>query len=294
MELSMVHFVTVTLMTIAFGMGLGLEVADFSRLATAPKPVLVGLCGQIVLLPLVAMGLASMVPVTTVAVGLLLMGVCPGGSSSNYFSYIARGDVALSVTLTAVTGMFSALYVPVLFNFAAGVVLDTEINVYLPVARTMKNIFLFLVVPVLCGMGLRRWQRAWAVKWMGGVATTGMIALIVLTPVMIRDHFGELQGYLVTVGIWVTVLFVIMIPLGYLLGKFTGLVEAQRRSITVEIGVQNVALAIFLAITFFKDTSYLAVPIAYLILMWVFVPGFIVLCRLYDRNRVATTSVSRD
>ena len=139
MELSMVHFVTVTLMTIAFGMGLGLEVADFSRLATAPKPVLVGLCGQIVLLPLVAMGLASMVPVTTVAVGLLLMGVCPGGSSSNYFSYIARGDVALSVTLTAVTGMFSALYVPVLFNFAAGVVLDTEINVYLPVARTMKE-----------------------------------------------------------------------------------------------------------------------------------------------------------
>ncbi len=280
----MVDAAAVTLMSIAFGMGLGLEVKDFNRLATAPRPVLVGLCGQILLLPLVATMLASLVVAPELAAGLLLMGVCPGGSSSNYFSFLARGNIALSVSLTALTGMLSVLYVPLTFNFAANLILGAETEVALPVWRTMKSILLFLVVPVICGMTVRVWRRQWAVKWMSPVATTGFVLLILVSPILVWDYFVELDGVVAAVTRVVAILFVIMIPLGYALGKFTGLVEADRRSITVEIGVQNVALALYLSITFFKDISYVIVPIAYLILMWIFVPGFIVVCRTYDRR----------
>ena len=281
----MVYVVAVTLMSIAFGMGLGLEIKDFTRLASAPKPILVGLSGQILLLPVVATLLASFVSVPALAVGLLLIGVCPGGSSSNYFSFLARGNVALSISLTALTGILSVLYLPFAFNFAAELVLGAGVEVSLPVWRTMRSILLFLVVPVILGMVVRKLKRDWAIAWRSRVATIGFIALILTTVLLVRDYIGHLDGIVATVAIWVTALFLIMIPCGYGLAKITGLVEADRRSITVEIGVQNIALAMYLAVTFFDDPSYLIIPMGYLLLMWVFVPGFIAACRYADRRQ---------
>jgi BASS family bile acid:Na+ symporter len=255
----LVYVVAVTLMSIAFGMGLGLEIKDFTRLASAPKPILVGLSGQILLLPVVATLLASFVSVPALAVGLLLIGVCPGGSSSNYFSFLARGNVALSISLTALTGILSVLYLPFAFNFAAELVLGAGV--------------------------VRKLKRDWAIAWRSRVATIGFIALILTTVLLVRDYIGHLDGIVATVAIWVTALFLIMIPCGYGLAKITGLVEADRRSITVEIGVQNIALAMYLAVTFFDDPSYLIIPMGYLLLMWVFVPGFIAACRYADRRQ---------
>ena len=116
----MVHVVTAALITIAFGMGLGLEINNFRNIFKAPKGVLLGMVGQLLILPMVAIILASFAASPIWIVGLILIGVCPGGSSSNYFTSLARGDVALSVSLTALSGMLSIVSVPFLFNIASG------------------------------------------------------------------------------------------------------------------------------------------------------------------------------
>jgi len=118
MELNLLTFVTISLMLVAFGMGLGLKVNDFKTVATRPKGLIAGSAGQILLLPAVAVALASFFDNPIVVVGLLLIAVCPGGSTSNYFTYLARGDVALSISMTAISGSLAAVTVPLFFNGA--------------------------------------------------------------------------------------------------------------------------------------------------------------------------------
>ena len=279
MEIELVHVVTATLITIAFGMGLGLEINNFRTIVQAPKGVFLGMIGQLFMLPLVAIILASFAASPILVAGLILIGVCPGGSSSNYFAYLARGDVALSVSLTALSGMLSIVSVPFFFNIASGLLLDSRMSVSLPVIDTMQRIFLYLIVPVMAGMSYRKFFPDIAERRKGLVATAAFLVLLVLTPFLIADHLALLAGDVLHIFILVALLIVITMSMGFGLGKFSGLSLPQTRSLTVEIGVQNVALAIVLALTFFGDSSYALVPVIYLLLMFVFVPGFILYCR---------------
>ena len=192
MKLDPVTLVTGSLMLLAFGMGLGLRVSDFKNVATRPKGVIAGSVSQILLLPAVAVALASFFDNPIVVGGLLLIAVCPGGSTSNYFTYLARGDVALSITLTAISGSLAAVTVPLVFNGAATLLLDRSVDVSLPVWRTMRSILLFLVVPVIAGMVVKHFRDALASRIQGVVATGGFIVLLILTPLFVREYFGEL------------------------------------------------------------------------------------------------------
>ncbi len=279
MEIELVHVVTATLITIAFGMGLGLEINNFRNIFQAPKGIFLGMFGQLLMLPLVAIILASFAASPILVAGLILIGVCPGGSSSNYFTYLARGDVALSVSLTALSGMLSIVSVPFFFNIASGLLLDSKMSVALPVIDTMLRIFLYLIVPVMVGMVCRKFYPDIAERRKGLVATAAFVVLLVLTPFLISEHLILLAGDVGHIFILVALLIVITMSIGFGLGKFSGLSLPQTRSLTVEIGVQNSALAIVLALTFFGDSSYALVPVIYLLLMFVFVPGFILYCR---------------
>jgi BASS family bile acid:Na+ symporter len=282
LEIGMVHVVTAALITIAFGMGLGLEINNFRNIFKAPKGVLLGMVGQLLILPLVAIILASFAASPIWIVGLILIGVCPGGSSSNYFTSLARGDVALSVSLTALSGMLSIVSVPFLFNITSGLLLDSSMSVSLPVMPTMLRIFLYLIVPVMVGMICRKFLPDIAERRKGLVATAAFLVLLALTPFLIAEHLSLLVGDVGHIFILVALLIVITMSMGFGLGKFAGLNLPQTRSLTIEIGVQNVALSIVLALTLFEDSSYALVPVIYLLLMYVFVPGFILYCR---RNR---------
>ncbi len=275
MKLDPVTLVTVSLMLLAFGMGLGLRVSDFKKVATRPKGLIAGSASQILLLPAVAVALAAFVDNPIVVVGLLLIAVCPGGSTSNYFTYLARGDVALSISLTAISGSLAALTVPLVFNGAATWLLDRSVDVSLPFWRTMRSILLFLVVPVIAGMVVKHSRDAFAGRIQGVVATGGFIVLLILTPLLIREHFGELSGIAAPAFLGCAVLIPTMMALGLSISRLLRLPDAQRRALPIEIGVQNVALAIFLALAFLEDARYTAVPVAYLILMFVFVPGYV-------------------
>ena len=279
MDIQLVHVVTATLITIAFGMGLGLELDNFRNIFRAPKGVFLGMFGQLIILPLVAIFLAFFAGSPILVAGLILIGVCPGGSSSNYFAYLARGDVALSVSLTALSGLLSVVSVPFFFNIASGLLLDSSVSVSLPVLDTMLRIFLYLIVPVMVGMTCRKFFPDIADKRKGLVATAAFVVLVALTPVLIAEHLTLLAGDVWLIFVLVALLIVTTMSSGFALGKFSGLSLPQTRSLTVEIGVQNVALAIVLALTFFENSSYALVPVIYLLLMYVFVPGFILYCR---------------
>lgn len=263
---------------IAFGMGLGLEPVNFRNIFLVPKGMFIGMVGQLLLLPLVAIILASFAASPIVIAGLILVGVCPGGSSSNYFAYLAKGDVALSVSLTAVSGLLSVVSVPFFFNIAGGLLLDTQMSVSLPVLKTMQTIFLYLILPVIVGMTCRKYFPEIADRSKGVVATIAFAVLVVLTPFLIKEHMSTLAGGVGPIFLLVALLMIITMGLGFAMGKFFGLNVAQTRSVTIEIGVQNVALSIVLAVTFF-GSSYALVPVIYLLLMYIFVPAFIVYCR---------------
>lgn len=279
MKLDPVTLVTASLMLVAFGMGLGLRVGDFKNVAARPKGLVAGSASQILLLPAVAVAIASFVDNPIVVVGLLLIAVCPGGSTSNYFTFLARGDVALSISLTAISGSLSVVTVPLVFNGAAAWLLDQSVDVSLPVFRTMRSIFLFLIAPVIAGMVIKHFRDTFAGRIQGVVATSGFIALLPLTPFLIREQFGELYAVAGPAFLACAVLIPTMMALALAISRVLGLPDAQRRALPVEVGVQNVALAILLALTFFEDARYTAVPIAYLILMYVFVSGYVAIAR---------------
>lgn len=271
--------VTACLMTIAFGMGLGLQFADFANVAKRPRGVAAGAVGQILLLPAIATLLAAASGNVAVAVGLLLIAVCPGGATSNYFTYLARGDVALSITLTAVSGSLAALSVPVIFNAASNLILDQSSSLTLPFLPTVGRILLFLVLPAVAGMVLRQVRPKFSSRIQPYVANGGFALLMILTPFLVVRFFGELEGIALAAFFWCAVLIPVMMGLGAVLGRLAHLPGAQIRALPIEVGVQNVALAITLALTFFDDPQYTAVPIAYLILMFVFVPAYVAIAR---------------
>ena len=279
MEIELVHVITATLILIAFGMGLGLGLDNFRNILFAPKGVFIGMFGQLVLLPLAAVFLASFADSPILIVGLILIGVCPGGSSSNYFTYLARGDVALSVSLTALSGILSVVSVPFVFNIASGMLLHSSVSVSLPVVDTMLRIFLYLIVPVMVGMTCRNFFPEFSDRRKGLIATAAFAVLVALTPVLIAEHLRLISGQAWLIFVLVALLIIFTMGSGFTLGKITGLSLPQTRSLTIEIGVQNVALAIVLALTFFGDSAYALVSVIYLVLMYVFVPAFIFYCR---------------
>jgi len=279
MKLDPVTLVTGSLMLLAFGMGLGLKLNDFANVATRPKGVIAGSTSQILLMPAVAIGIAALVESPIVVGGLLLIAVCPGGATSNYFTYLARGDVALSVTLTAISGSLAAVTVPLVFNGAMTLLVDRSVEVSLPVWQTMRSILFFLVVPVIVGMSVNHVRPALAVRARGFVATGGFVVLLILTPLMVGEQFGQLANVIVPALFWCALFIPTMMALGLLASRWLRLPDEQRRALPIEVGVQNVALAIFLALTFLKDPRYTAVPVAYLILMFVFVPGYVAIAR---------------
>lgn len=279
MNFEITYLVTLSLMLIALGIGLGLTTRDFGMIARNPRGVFAGLAGQLILLPVIATAMAFFAPTPVLAAGLILVGVCPGGSSSNYFTYLARGDVALSVSLTAITASLAVFFVPIVFNLSSQIALGEGIEVSLPVAKTMRDIAFILLMPVAAGMLVRRANTAFAEKWKGRISTAAFLLLVALTPVLISRFFGALVPILVPSIALVTALLICMIAGGLLIARLVGVSAPQTRSLTIEIGVQNIALAIYLSLTYLGSAEFVIIPIAYLIMMYVFIPAYVWLVR---------------
>lgn len=272
---------------VMLGMGLSLVPEDFKRITRYPRAVAVGTVCQIVLLPLIGVLITLVVPMQpAIAVGLIVLAVCPGGPSSNLVTYLARGDVALSVTLTAVSSIVTVFTIPLFTNLALQYFLGTSAAIALPIGSTMLQIFLITLLPIAIGMAIRHQFPATArrlEKQMSRLAI-GLLALIIV--LLLIKEGSKLPGFLVQVGIGVVLLNLLAMAAGLLAAKLFRLPLAQQVCIAIEVGIQNGTLAIAITAGLLNNPD-MAVPAAvYSLLMYLTGFGAI----FYGRQAIASAS----
>jgi BASS family bile acid:Na+ symporter len=272
---------------VMLGMGLSLVPEDFKRITRSPKAVAVGTLCQVLLLPLIGTLITLVVPMQpAIAVGLIVLAVCPGGPSSNLITYLAKGDVALSVTLTAVSSIITVFSIPIVTNLALQHFLDESAAIALPIGSTMLQIFLITLLPTAIGMSIRHQFPNIArrlEKQMSRLAV-GLLALIIIL-LLVREG-SKLPGFLVQVGIGVVLLNLLAMLAGFFTGKLFRLSLAQQICIAIEVGIQNGTLAITITAGLLNDPD-MAVPAAvYSLLMYVTGFGAI----LYGRQAIGSAS----
>ncbi|MDO4497431.1 MAG: bile acid:sodium symporter family protein [Bacteroidales bacterium] len=265
-------FIVLPILTLLmFDLGLTLQVKDFKLFLTHPKPVLVGLVGQLVFLPLVAMLLTQFLNLPAVfVVGFVLIACCPGGSSSNVFSMLAKGDVALSVSLTALSSIITLFTLPVIMEWTvAKSDLLTEAHIQLPIGKLiMQNIFTMLL-PIVLGILLRKYAVNAATRIEKVLSKIAFPALVFLATVFFVQEFDAIKNNIGEMGLAVLALILVCIGLGALLAYIFRLRDAERRTIIIEVGMQNAAQAIALATSpFVFNDAKIAIPaILYALLM---------------------------
>ena len=258
---------------VMLGMGLSLLPVDFGRITRYPKAVAVGTVCQILLLPLIGALITLVVPMQPeIAVGLIILTVCTGGPSSNLVTYLAKGDVALSVSLTAVSSIITVFTIPFFANLALQHFLGTNAEIALPIGSTMLQIFLITLLPTAIGMAIRHQFPATArrlEKQMSRLAT-GLLALIIMLLLVIEA--SRLPGFLVQVGIGVVLLNILAMLTGFLAGKVFRLSPPQQICIAIEVGIQNGTLAIAITAGLLNNPD-MAVPAA-VYSLFMYITGF--------------------
>lgn len=261
------NFFTAVLLPLALaivmlGMGLSLVPEDFKRITRYPKAVAVGTVCQILLLPLIGALITLVIPMQpAIAVGLIVLAVCPGGPSSNLVTYLAKGDVALSVTLTAVSSIVTVFTIPLFTNLALQYFLGKSAAIALPIGTTMLQIFLITLLPIAIGMVFRRQFPDTArrlEKQMSRLAI-GLLALIIV--LLLIKEGRKLPGFLVQVGIGAVLLNLLATLTGWLAAKVFRLPLAQQICIAIEVGIQNGTLAIAITAGLLNNPD-MAVPAA--------------------------------
>ena len=230
-----------------FDLGLSLKFEDFGRVFQHPWPIAVALLGQLVLLPFIALGLAWAFRLPPVFfIGLVLIACCPGGSSSNVFSKLAGGDVALSVTLTALSSVITLFTIPLIMSWTTTLV-GESVGIVLPVGNLIKQNLVLMLLPVLLGIGL---HYAWPVAAEKTDKVLGKLAfplLLVLITVFYIQHHRTILDNLGILGLAVTVLILVAIGCSSLLSRLVRTDARQRRTVVIEVGMQNAAQAIAIA-----------------------------------------------
>lgn len=270
---------------VMLGMGLSLVPEDFKRITRDPKAVVVGTVCQVLLLPLIGTLITLVVPMQPeIAVGLLVLAVCPGGPSSNLITYLAKGDVALSVTLTAVSSIVTVFTIPLFTNLALQHFLGESAAIALPIGTTTLQIFLITLLPTVIGMAIRYQFPGTArrlERQMSRLAA-GLLALVIV--LLLIKEGSKLPGFLVQVGVGVLLLNLVAMLTGFLAGKVFRLPLAQQICIAIEVGIQNGTLAIAITAGLLNNPD-MAVPAAiYSLLMYITGFGAI----LYGRQSIGS------
>lgn len=259
------------LIVLMFLLGTELNKEAFINVARHPKAVVLGMVGQIILLPLIAFTLAWTLNLPPVYfMGLVLIACCPGGSSSNIFSMLAKGDTALSVTLTAVSSIITLFTLPIIMEFTSYYVShNAGTTIELPIGKLlMQNIVLFFI-PLLAGMLLRYKSPAWAAKVSRALNKIAFPALMLLAFLFFLQYTQEIMDNFRLIGFTCGMLIIISMLCSSLLSRIGNLTNAVRHTIVIEVGMQNAAQAIAIATSpFIFNSGEMAIPaIIYALLM---------------------------
>jgi BASS family bile acid:Na+ symporter len=272
-----------------FDLGLTLKFEDFGKVFRSPWPIAIALVGQLILLPLIALGLAWAFKLPPVFfIGLVLIACCPGGSSSNVFSKLAGGDVALSVTLTALSSVITLFTIPVIMSLATTMV-GQSVGITLPVGNLIKQNLLLMLVPVLLGIGMHyAWPNA-AEKTDKVLGKLAFPLLLVLITVFYIQHHKTIIDNIGVLGICVTALILVAIGCSSLLSRLVKTGDKQRRTVVIEVGMQNAAQAIATASSpFIFANEEMAIPaILYSLMMNIVLLIYVGVLRKRDKGQLA-------
>lgn len=259
------------LIVLMFLLGTELNKEAFVNVTRNPKAVLLGMAGQIVLLPAIAFILAWLLDIPAVYfMGLVLIACCPGGSSSNVFSMLAKGDVALSVTLTAVSSIVTLFTLPVIMELTSHIVShNAGISIELPVGKLLVQNIVLLFVPLMAGWLFRRWKPILAEKVSKVLNKLAFPALMTLALLFFLQYTQEIIDNFRLIGMACGLLILASMACSSLLSRIGRLTQAARRTIVIEVGMQNAAQAIAIATSpFIFNSGEMAIPaIIYALLM---------------------------
>jgi BASS family bile acid:Na+ symporter len=269
-----------------FGMGLSLRVEDFKRILIYPKAVAIGLLNQLVLLPILAFGIVKVFSLPPeLAVGLMILAVCPGGATSNLVTHLAKGDSALSITLTACSSVITVFTIPFLVNFSIAYFIPGGEAKQLEVVGTVVSVLFITLIPVALGMITLAKAPRLAEKWDQPFRKISIVFFVVIVGAAILKERENLVQYFIEAGPAALALNLSTLALSFAMAKWTGLPFRQGLTIAIESGIQNGTLGITIAATLLAN-SVMSIPSAiYSLLMF----GTAALVILWG-NKVASAS----
>ena len=274
----------IILALIMLGLGLGLKLEDFGRVLKTPKDFIVGFISQLIILPIVAYLLIIILRIPPeIAIGVMIIAAAPGGVTSNIMTKFAGGDVALSISLTAVISLLSIITVPLIIFTSANFLGITEISQNISMTGIALKMFLVVTVPVILGMIIRKFAENFIASKVGIFNKLNIVLFIIFFFAAFYEEKENLINFIMQAGLITLILNVSMMLIGYYIAKaFTSGVK-QMRCIALECGLQNGTLAIFVSTQIFGNDILYAVPTAaYALIMYV--TGFIFIAILRKSN----------
>jgi len=269
----------VCLAIIMFGLGLGLTVADFKRVITIPRDFIIGFLGQVIILPIIAFILIHIISMPPeIALGVMVIAAAPGGVTSNILTKFANGDVALSVTLTAVVSLISVISVPlIVYNSAS--FLGFEITKEISMINIAVKMFFVVTVPVIFGMIVRSLMTDFIVSKTLLIQRLSVILFLVVFISIWVEEWDRIISFITRAGLVAFILNITMIFIGYYMAKFLASGLEQRKCISLECGLQNGTLAVFVATQLFDDIVFMVPTAAYALIMFVTSIIFVLIVR---------------
>ena len=265
---------------IMFGLGLGLTLNDFLRVIKIPRDFIVGFICQVILLPIIAFILIKIIPIPLeIALGVMIIAAAPGGVTSNVLTKFANGDVALSVSLTAIVSILSILTVPLIIFTSADLLGVSEINREISMTSISLKMFFVVTVPVIFGMIVRSLMTDFIVSKTLIIQRISVILFMIVFISIWVEEWDKIISFITRAGLVALILNIVMIFIGYYTAKyFTSGVE-QRKCISLECGLQNGTLAVFVATQLFDDIIFMVPTAAYALIMFVTSIIFVLIVR---------------
>ena len=264
-------FLPLALAFIMFSLGLGLTLADFSRIIKQPKDFLFGAFSQIIILPTVALILVLLWPISPeLGIGVMLIAAAPGGATSNIISSFAKGDIALSVSLTALISLLSVITIPIIVLISVYFLSNNSLQISISIFDIAIQMFLIVTVPVVIGMLFRNFFYSISISFNSIAKKISMLLFAIVLIGAIFNQKDNVLEYFAKAGIITLILNLLMMFIAFNLAKLIKTGVAQRKTIIVECGLQNGTLAIVVASTIFPGESVYLIPAAtYSLIMFI-------------------------
>ena len=255
---------------IMLGLGMGLTIQDFTRVVKQPKDFVVGFICQLILLPIIAFFLIKILNTPTeLALGVMIIAAAPGGVTSNVLTKFAKGDVALSVSLTAIISLISIISVPFIIFKSADLLQITYINNNISMSSISLKMFFVVTLPVIIGMLIKKYATEFINSQTRLIQRISIILFIIVFMAIWIEEWDNILSFISRAGTIALTLNVTMMLVGYYVAKLFATGDAQRRCIALECGLQNGTLAVFVSTQLFDEMIYMVPTAAYALIMFV-------------------------